>query len=111
MTNAARAAARSFSLAGVSHRVLEVVNPRARAGNGAVGPLCEVGENRASGRSGRAPRRLLVLPIGRPLLDECARPLASLRAAEHYPKTLLLEAQPGILFHRDRGPQRGLRLA
>jgi hypothetical protein len=41
---------------------------------------------------GVAAPRLLVLPLGRALLDECARPLGPTRAAEGHPERLLLIA-------------------
>ena len=45
------------------------------------------------------------------ILDECARALDAVRAAEGHAECLLFEPQARVFFHRERGPQRGFRLA
>src|ERR1700685_2504980 len=52
-----------------------------------------------------------MLPFGRALLDEGARSLDTIGAAEGYAEGLLLEAQARVFFHREGGSKRGLRLA
>src|SRR4029077_3391587 len=59
-----------------------------------------------------------MLPSRRTLLDKRRSPLDAIRAAEHNPECFLLEAQPRVLVHRERGsesrlglPERDCRLA
>src|SRR5271170_333868 len=92
MTNAAHAAAPSSALAGVSHRGGRSSTPT---------PASQIERSQA----------LFMLPLGRALLDEGARPLDAVRAAEDYAERLLLEAQAGVFFHCECGSQRGFRLA
>src|ERR1700687_1928865 len=52
----------------------------------------------------------LVLPSRWPLLDERGGALNPIRTAEHDSECLLLEAQPRVLVHRERGSESRLRL-
>src|SRR5258708_3774543 len=54
---------------------------------------------------------LFVLPLRLAFLDERRGALNAVRAAEHHPECLLLEAQPGVFFHRERRAQRRFRLS